>query len=138
MELDNYFRNFKLLCCIFNHSQTQPKWKSTGLILFCSWIFWWNLRFIIADSILTDSSDKVSNQMLLNWKESLIENYYLKKVQIINNRWRTESADEVKERIKRGGATYRNQNFAILSEKSVEILQVKMNHKFYQKNSRAK
>ena len=76
--------------------------------------------------------------MLLNWKESLIENYYLKKVQIINNRWRTESADEVTESIKRGGATYRNQNFAILSEKSVEILQVKMNHKFYQKYSRAK
>ena len=38
-------------------------------------------------------------------------NYYPTKVQIIDNRWRTELADEVTESTKRGGATYRDQSF---------------------------
>ena len=52
------------------------------------------------------------NQIFIIEVEGIFDrNYYPRKVQIIDNRWHTESAVEVAESTKRGGATYRNFSF---------------------------
>ena len=80
MELDNYLRKFKLLCCIFNHNQNE---NLLDLLYFTFDFSNKNIWFILAYSILTDFSGKVLNQILLNWKEYLIEIIILERYRLL-------------------------------------------------------